>query len=125
MLTPDHYRKYLSDPTEDVRVATENLLADFLREVRDVAIVQRHRDDGAKMHRDLDQYEQNRRPEAERDKLPDITMIHPERAAFISEDDGKLSVYDGDSIVKEDGTSEVDYRDTGGRAIVPNYVHFY
>ena len=31
-------RKYLSDPTEDVRVATENLLADFLKEIRDISI---------------------------------------------------------------------------------------
>ncbi|RXW24711.1 hypothetical protein EST38_g1195 [Candolleomyces aberdarensis] len=37
----DGLLKYLSDPTEDVRVATENLLTDFLREIHDVTIVSR------------------------------------------------------------------------------------
>ncbi|KAI9512329.1 hypothetical protein F5148DRAFT_17533 [Russula earlei] len=32
-------RKYLSDPTEDVRIAAENQLAEFLREIREVTIV--------------------------------------------------------------------------------------
>ena len=35
------YRKYLSDPTQDVKVATENVLADFLRELREITILQR------------------------------------------------------------------------------------
>lgn len=39
------YRRYLSDPTEEVRTATENLLADFLREVREIASVNRKRQD--------------------------------------------------------------------------------
>ena len=34
-------RKYLSDPTEDVRVATENQLAEFLREIKEVTLVQK------------------------------------------------------------------------------------
>ncbi|KAG9317824.1 vacuolar protein 14 C-terminal Fig4p binding-domain-containing protein [Chiua virens] len=38
----DGLLKYLSDPTEDVRVATENILADFLREIRDISAL-RHR----------------------------------------------------------------------------------
>jgi len=38
-------RKYLSDPTEDVRVATENLLADFLREIRDISEIRRRREE--------------------------------------------------------------------------------
>ncbi|KAG9019475.1 hypothetical protein FRB90_001949, partial [Tulasnella sp. 427] len=33
----DGLLKYLSDPIEDVRVSTENLLAEFLQEVRDIA----------------------------------------------------------------------------------------
>ncbi|TFK20368.1 ARM repeat-containing protein [Coprinopsis marcescibilis] len=37
----DGLLKYLSDPTEDVRVAAENLLADFLRELQDVTMVSR------------------------------------------------------------------------------------
>jgi hypothetical protein len=34
-------RKYLSDPTQDVKVATENLLADFLREIQEITVLQR------------------------------------------------------------------------------------
>lgn len=36
----DGLLKYLSDPLEDVRVATKTLLAEFLREIRDVSTVQ-------------------------------------------------------------------------------------
>lgn len=38
-------RKYLSDPIEEVRIATENLLADFLHEIRDVTYVAHHLDE--------------------------------------------------------------------------------
>lgn len=41
----DGLLKYLSDPIEDVRIATENLLTDFLREIRDVTYVSRHLDE--------------------------------------------------------------------------------
>lgn len=37
-------RKYLSDPTEDVRVATETLLADLLRELREVSSLRKRSD---------------------------------------------------------------------------------
>lgn len=37
----DGLLKYLSDPTEDVRVATEVLLAEFLREIKDITIVRK------------------------------------------------------------------------------------
>ncbi|KAH8118697.1 ARM repeat-containing protein [Phellopilus nigrolimitatus] len=98
--------KYLSDPTEDVRVATENLLADFLRELRSIASVQKRSEEKARIMRETDAYEQGRRPD---DKLPDITMTHPERAAFLPEGEG--FTHDGESV------SEVDVKDTG--AYVP------
>ncbi len=34
-------RKYLSDPSPDVKIATENVLADLLREIKHIARVQR------------------------------------------------------------------------------------
>ena len=34
-------RKYLSDPNEDVRVATEVVLSEFLKEIRDITTVAR------------------------------------------------------------------------------------
>ncbi|KAI6166239.1 vacuolar protein 14 C-terminal Fig4p binding-domain-containing protein [Pisolithus thermaeus] len=41
----DGLLKYLSDPTEDVRVATERLLADFVREIRDVSELRRRHEE--------------------------------------------------------------------------------
>lgn len=37
-------RKYLADENIDVRVATENVLADFLREIREIAKVKKQQD---------------------------------------------------------------------------------
>jgi len=55
-------RKYLSDPTEDVRVATENVLSDFLKEIHDITVVahqyeshlrdKRRINEGAEQHND-------------------------------------------------------------------------
>jgi hypothetical protein len=95
-------RKYLSDPTEDVRVATENILSDFLREIRDVSIVRQRKDEHAESS-DL------RRSD---EKLPDITMSHSERALFIPESD--YADHDGEYSLKDEHRLE-DYRGTGGR----------
>ncbi|KAL5507888.1 hypothetical protein ACEPAH_5506 [Sanghuangporus vaninii] len=96
--------KYLSDPTEDVRVATENLLAEFLREMRDIAIIQKKTEERKSM-REPDTLEHGRRVD---DRLPDITMTHPERAAFLPEGEENR---DGEPV------PEADIKDTG--AYVP------
>ncbi|KAJ6539694.1 vacuolar protein 14 C-terminal Fig4p binding-domain-containing protein [Mycena capillaripes] len=107
----DGLLKYLSDPTEDVRVATETLLADFLREIRDISVVRKRTEERAKSikskrdslsihHSDLD------------DRLPDFSVDHSERAAFITENDDHSS-YGDESALKEDVPADVDYRDTG------------
>ncbi|EGO02004.1 hypothetical protein SERLA73DRAFT_104235 [Serpula lacrymans var. lacrymans S7.3] len=102
----DGLLKYLSDPTEDVRVATENLLADFLREIRDVSIVRKRQEE--QVHEASEQ----RRPDSSKGQLPDITMSHSERAVFIPE--GELSPdIDGGFSLKDDIRSENDYRETG------------
>ncbi|KAF8663444.1 hypothetical protein AX16_001014 [Volvariella volvacea WC 439] len=44
----DGLLKYLSDPIEDVRVATETLLGDFLREIHNVAVVRKRMEEDAK-----------------------------------------------------------------------------
>lgn len=106
------FRKYLSDPTEDVRIATDNLLADFLKEIRDIAKVQKHYEEKMKQ-RELEQREQQVRRQDE--KLPDITMSHSERAAFISE--GEVAY---DVSPREEISQETEYiRDTGG---AHNYI---
>lgn len=82
-------RKYLSDPTEDVRVATENLLADFLREIRDISEIRRRREELTNME----------------DIYPsDETQPNGECAAAISESD----------IRDQDKEHNNDNRGTGG-----------
>lgn len=102
-------RRYLSDPTQDVKVATENLLADFLREVRQVTQLQKRHEAQAKVRREAELQEEARRAETEQEKLPDITMVHSERAMFVPEngvEDGREKEWNGSE-------QEVDHRDTG------------
>lgn len=86
-------------------MATENLLADFLREIRDVSVVRRRHEEQTKTSRVADLV---------KEKVPDITLSHSERAAFIPENDSD-SFQDGDSLLKDDHVSEVGHRDTGGK----------
>ena len=39
----------MSDPTEDVKIATENQLAEFLREIKDIAILQKRQEDARRL----------------------------------------------------------------------------
>ncbi|KAI0375893.1 ARM repeat-containing protein [Pilatotrama ljubarskyi] len=104
----DGLLKYLSDPTDDVRVATESLLADFLREIRDVTMVQKRQEEQARARREATITESSRRADGE--KLPEITMDHPERGAFISEHD---DVFDNDLEDNHDRHDDQEIRDTG------------
>ncbi|KAG8824289.1 hypothetical protein FRC18_010555 [Serendipita sp. 400] len=56
----DGLLKYLSDPTEEVRTAAENLLADFLREIRDIAVVEKKRQERLAARRLAKRLEQDR-----------------------------------------------------------------
>lgn len=109
-------RKYLSDPTEDVRVATEILLADFLREIREVSNVRKKREEQAIIKKDKELSEPIRRLDPDKEKLPDITLSHPERAAFLQEDDAALSDTEGEQGVKDEIRSYAEHRDNGGES---------
>jgi len=93
-------------------VATETLLAEFLREIRDVSIVRKRNEEQARAKKDKEQSEPTRRPDAE--KLPDITLSHPERAAFLQEDDDTVSDTEEQTGFKDEIKAEVDHRDNGG-----------
>ncbi|EIW76321.1 ARM repeat-containing protein [Coniophora puteana RWD-64-598 SS2] len=97
--------KYMSDPTADVRTATENILAGFLQEIREVSAIQQ------KIDEHHEPYEQRRR-ETEKDKLPDITMSHSERALFIPENATSGEV-DGGNPFKEEPLVEKEIKRTG------------
>lgn len=76
-------RKYLSDEADDVRMATENLLADFLREIRDVTAVQRRNEEQLKARREA--AEQLRRTESEREKSSESAPVNGDRGIFLPE----------------------------------------
>jgi len=84
-------------------------LADFLREIREVTILQKRYEAEAKLRRDAELREEARRAENEREKLPDITMSHSERAMFVPEN--------GTDLLREKewngSEKDVDHRDTG------------
>lgn len=92
-------------------MATENLMADFLREIRDIANFARRREEKARINREI------RSPEGKgaEDQLSDIA---PERGAFITEHDAKSSTYDAESTRKSQSIHED--RDNGGMyTIIP------
>lgn len=86
------------------------MLADFLREVQEVTLLQKRYEAEAKVRREAELREEARRAENEREKLPDITMAHSQRAMFVPEN--------GVEVTREkewnDSEKEVDHRDTGG-----------
>ncbi|KAI0751034.1 ARM repeat-containing protein [Daedaleopsis nitida] len=106
----DGLLKYLSDPTDDVRVATDHLLGNFLQEIKDVTMVQKQYQERLRAKRESNVAETPRRADMEKDKLPDITMEHPERASFIPEND---EVFDNDLETPDDKESEQELRDVG------------
>ncbi|KAG6850903.1 hypothetical protein H0H93_006729 [Arthromyces matolae] len=110
IMTCDLRSKYLSDPTADVRVATETLLADFLREIRDVSIVRRQLDEQAKMQTPAESLGSD---VIEKELLPELTLETSERAVFINESE-QASVDGDESVPKDDITSTLaDDRDLG------------
>ncbi|KAF7352485.1 Heat repeat containing protein [Mycena venus] len=107
----DGLLKYLSDPTEDVRVATETLLADFVREIRDISVVRKRTEEQARSKRDSSSVRHSDFGGGD-DRLGDFSVDHSERSAFIGDNDDH-SAYGDESVLKEDAPTDSDYRDTG------------
>ncbi|TFK64053.1 ARM repeat-containing protein [Pluteus cervinus] len=106
----DGLLKYLSDPIEDVRVATETLLGDFLREIHEVAMVKRRVDEEAKAKAALDLGDVNRKIEATAELPVDTGEIPAERNVFIAGDDETAL---NELTSPEDLLSDIDEKDTG------------
>ncbi|KAI0258589.1 ARM repeat-containing protein [Gloeopeniophorella convolvens] len=106
----DGLLKYLSDPTEDVRIAAENQLAEFLREIRDVTIVRKHREEEQRL-REAELEEQSR-VDAERAKEQslDIPLSDTDRVAFLNGSESPVPPSDPE---KPDVESYLNERDTG------------
>ncbi|KAL1738101.1 armadillo-type protein, partial [Schizophyllum fasciatum] len=109
----DGLLRYLSDPTEDVRVTTEILLADFLREIQDVSNV-RHRTEEQVRTQSTDPSDSLRRydvTEAGSDLPVDgraATPSQQDRGAFLPDGDDQSTPRDTDSPANLD-----DERDNG------------
>ena len=89
-------RKYLSDPGEDVRVATEVVLSEFLKEIRDITSVARksHSEQAPKREVAIEEVEPSSQSQ------DDTTPIHSE------EEDGDVAYPDGSN-------TDFDDRDVG------------
>lgn len=121
-------RKYLSDPTDEVITAAENLLADFLLEIKEIAAVNRKQQEKLDARRLVQRLEQERlstmrtNGRAELDTSSDIT--------------GGTSVgEDGTTLVaspnkEKEELPPIDERDAGGkplpffREVLNLFVHF-
>lgn len=79
----------MSDPTQDVRVATENLLADFLREICEVTAVQQRSEEQLKAKREA-AAEQSRRADPEKERSQDLSAPVTERGAFLPDNEHVL-----------------------------------
>ncbi|KAF9480691.1 ARM repeat-containing protein [Pholiota conissans] len=105
----DGLMKYLSDPTEDVRVATENLLADFLRELRDVTIVSQQLEQQGKKT----PAESLRRGRGDGEKLPDLTLENTERQLYMLENEEHERSTQSSRFGNREDVSDVDDQDVG------------
>ena len=93
-----------------MRTATENVLADFLRELREVTAVNRINEEQTK---DMSAPTTARRPDTAQEKTSEQEVL--ERSAFIAQNDEKSNL-DNESAIKDDYASvnDVAERDTGG-----------
>ncbi|KAH9983574.1 ARM repeat-containing protein [Russula compacta] len=81
----DGLLKYLSDPTEDVRIAAENQLAEFLREIREVTVVRKHREEQDRL-REIEPEDSDRvEVEQTKERSSDVAAISDtERISFLN-----------------------------------------
>jgi vacuole morphology and inheritance protein 14 len=103
-----------------VRTATENVLADFLRELRDVTAVNRINEEQAK---DVSVPNTARRSDTAQEKAPEQEVL--ERSAFIAQIDEKSNL-DNESAIKDEYSpmTDVAERDTGGELHIYSFTVF-
>jgi vacuole morphology and inheritance protein 14 len=108
-------RLYLSDPTEDVRIAAENQLAEFLREIREVTIVRKHREEQERLREAKPEETIRAEVEQIRERLSDVSLSSdPERASVLN---GNPPLASSSEAEKPNGDIEFNMseRDVGGR----------
>jgi len=120
-------RKYLSDPTEDVRIAAENQLAEFLREIREVTIVRKHREEQERLREAKPEEKIRAEVEQIKERSSDLSVSSDtERVSFLN---GNLPLASSSEAEKLNGDIEFDTseRDVGGtlHLWVQMDVHFW
>jgi len=107
-------RKYLSDPTEDVRIAAENQLAEFLREIREVTIVRKHREEQEHLREAKPEEKIRAEVEQTKERSSDISVISETEG--ISLLNGNLPLAPSSETEKPNRGIELDMneRDVGG-----------
>jgi vacuole morphology and inheritance protein 14 len=98
-----------------VRIATENILADFLREIREVSIVRKRYEEQSKYGRESDSPETMRRADYDREKLLEVALSPSEGAVFLTDNEADLTPEE-ESTYRDDHVSDKDYRDSGGES---------
>ncbi|PFH51323.1 hypothetical protein AMATHDRAFT_75047 [Amanita thiersii Skay4041] len=106
----DGLLKYLSDPTEEVRTATENVLADFLRELREVTAVNKMNEERFKSATSPETDKQG----TPQEKVSEVVLNDVERPP---ENEEKFN-FDDESAIKDDAASS-DLADRDPGAWVP------
>lgn len=118
------YSKYLSDPTEEVATATENLLADFLKEIREIANINKKRKERMEAKRIADRLERERfaiMSPTTNGKQPGPEVMLTDSGTIVTAGEAGADITS--SPVKEKADVEViEERDTGGRCL--HYVGF-
>ncbi len=94
-------------------MATETLLAEFLREIHDVSGVRKQTTESPLQQSKYSEKSESRPSDNASEKILDIPIEDAERAAFIIDQDERSS-YDPDHL-RDDFTSDIDFRDAGGQ----------
>lgn len=93
-------------------MATENLLADFLRELRDVTAVSHRLEQQGRLKTPA---ESIRRTEVD-GRLPDLTLENAERALYMLENDEQERSIHESQQGGGDEVTDSDYQDLGGES---------
>ncbi|CAE6387846.1 unnamed protein product [Rhizoctonia solani] len=103
----DGLLKYLSDPTEDVKVATEGVLADFLHEIQEITVLQKRKEERARAVREA-LAAQNEKTEENKTVLAggDADNEQLSRGAFMPDGEAKPAVDAANKVAEGEAAHE-------------------
>ncbi|KAG8757376.1 hypothetical protein FRC11_004590 [Ceratobasidium sp. 423] len=102
----DGLLKYLSDPTEDVKVATENVLADFLLEIQAITNLQKKEEGKARAAREANAAQNEKAEERGSQAGTDADSENLSRGAFMPDGEAKPTVDTANKALEVDAVHE-------------------